>query len=74
VDPDWLRIRIRSELEDLGSLLTPSQDEGKKFYVAEGKWDLAGDNGTGPQLHNGKDGQYFPMVAGVGFEPTTFGL
>jgi site-specific DNA recombinase len=94
VDPDWLRIRIRSELEDLGSLLnmdpprakaelrrhvteipmTPSQYEGKKFYVAEGKWDLVGNDSTGPQLHSGKDGQYFPMVAGVGFEPTTFGL
>jgi hypothetical protein len=55
VDPDWLRTRIRSELEDLGSLLgmdpprakaelrrhvteirmIPSQNEGKKFYVAE---------------------------------------
>jgi hypothetical protein len=63
VDPDWLRTRIRSELEDLGSLLgmdpprakaelrrhvteirmIPSQNEGKKFYVAEGKWDLVGE-------------------------------
>jgi hypothetical protein len=62
VDPDWLRTRIRSELEDLGTLLnmdparakaelrrhvteihmTPSQSGGKKFYVAEGKWNLVG--------------------------------
>jgi hypothetical protein len=33
-----------------------------------------GEGGSGPQLQNGKEGQYFPMVAGVGFEPTTFGL
>ena len=94
VDPDWLRTRIRAELEDLGNLLnmdpprakaelskhvteirmTPSQNEGKGFYVAEGTWDLVGEGSSGPQLQNGKEGQYFPMVAGVGFEPTTFGL
>ena len=94
VDPDWLRTRIRSELEDLGTLLnmdparakaelrrhvteihmTPSQSGGKKFYVAEGKGNLVGDGNTGSQLQNGKESQYFPMVAGVGFEPTTFGL
>ena len=54
--------------------MIPSQDEGKRFYVAEGKWDIAGLNESGPLLHSGKEGQYFPMVAGVGFEPTTFGL
>ena len=54
--------------------MTPSQDEGKRFYVAEGKWDITGLNESGPQLQIGKEGQYFPMVAGVGFEPTTFGL
>jgi site-specific DNA recombinase len=54
--------------------MTPSQSDGKRFYVAEGKWDLVGDGSSGPQLQNGKEGQYFPMVAGVGFEPTTFGL
>ncbi|MDP9049881.1 MAG: hypothetical protein M3O31_04035 [Acidobacteriota bacterium] len=61
VDSDWLRTRIRADLEDLGSLLNtdsprakaelqkhvteirmiPSNDGDKRFYVAEGKWDLA---------------------------------
>ena len=54
--------------------MTPSQSEGDRFYVAEGKWDLMGDGSRGPQLLSGKEGQYFQMVAGVGFEPTTFGL
>jgi hypothetical protein len=53
---------------------TPTKDEGKQFYVAEGKWDIAGLNESGPQLQDGKEGQYFPMVAGEGFEPPTFGL
>jgi site-specific DNA recombinase len=94
VEPNWLRTRIRSELENLGGLLNldpprakaelrkhvaeirmnPSQNEGKRFYVAEGNWDLVGEDSSGPQLQDGKEGQYFPMVAGVGFEPTTFGL
>ena len=93
-DPGWLRTRIRSELENPGSLLNmdpprakaelrkhvteirmiPSHDDVKAFYVAEGKWDLVGENSTGPQLKDCKEGQYFQMVAGVGFEPTTFGL
>jgi hypothetical protein len=54
--------------------MTPSQSNGKRFYVAEGEWDLVGDGRSGPQLQIGKEGHYVPMVAGVGFEPTTFGL
>jgi site-specific DNA recombinase len=54
--------------------MTPSQSDGERFYLAEGKWDIAGLNESGPQLQDGKEGQYFPMVAGAGFEPATFGL
>jgi hypothetical protein len=54
--------------------MTPSADEGKRFYVAEGKLDLVAEESGGPQLQNAKEGQYFPMVAGAGFEPATFGL
>jgi hypothetical protein len=42
--------------------------------LLKGKWDIAGLNESGPQLQNGKEGQCFPMVAGEGFEPPTFGL
>ena len=54
--------------------MIPSQSDGERFYVAEGKWDITVLNESGPQLQYGKEGQHFPMVAGVGFEPTTFGL
>ena len=94
VEPDWLRTRIRAELEDIGILLntdaprakaelrkhvteirmTPSESNGDRFYVAEGKWDLVGGESKGSQLLERKESPYFPMVAGVGFEPTTFGL
>src|ERR1700733_10375136 len=93
-DSDWLRTRILSDLQDLGSLLnmdplrakaelrkhiteirmTPTQNEGKGFYVAEGNWDLVGVDSNDPQLRHEKEGQYFQMVAGAGFEPATFGL
>ena len=72
MDPPRAKAEVRRHVTEIR--MTPSRDEGKNFYVAEGKWDLAGDDSTGPQLQKGKESQYFPMVAGVGFEPTTFGL
>jgi hypothetical protein len=55
--------------------MTPAQNEGKGFNVAEGNWDLGGGDSNGPQLQYEKEGgQYFQMVAGAGFEPATFGL
>jgi hypothetical protein len=72
MDPPRAKAELRRHVTEIQ--MTPSQGGGKKFYVAEGKWDLVGNGSSGPQLQNGKEGQYFPMVAGVGFEPTTFGL
>ena len=42
-----------------------------RFYMAEGEWDLIG-NSTGRPLEVAPGN--LEMVAGVGFEPTTFGL
>jgi archaellum component FlaC len=48
------------------------QGEGKTgFYVAEGEWDLLGRYGEKAGNQTKSD---IRMVAGVGFEPTTFGL
>jgi hypothetical protein len=46
------------------------RDDGR-FYVAEGEWDLIGNAKGRPQ--KAAPGN-LEMVAGVGFEPTTFGL
>ena len=54
--------------------MTPSEADGKAFYVAEGEWNMFGGLKNGPQLTDGEEGQYFRMVAGAGFEPATFGL
>ena len=72
MDPPRAKAELSKHVTEIR--MTPSQNEGKGFYVAEGTWDLVGEESSGPQLQDGKEGQYFPMVAGVGFEPTTFGL
>jgi Recombinase zinc beta ribbon domain len=72
IDPMRAKAELLKHVTEIK--MTPTRDNGKGFYIAEGKWDLVGENSSGPQLQNGKEGQYFPMVAGVGFEPTTFGL
>jgi hypothetical protein len=54
--------------------MIPTFDSEQSFYVAEGEWDITGEGSTGSQLLGWKENQYFRMVAGVGFEPTTFGL
>jgi site-specific DNA recombinase len=72
MDPPRAKAELSKHVTEIR--MTPSHNEGKGFYVAEGTWDLVGEDSSGPQLQDGKEGQYFPMVAGVGFEPTTFGL
>jgi hypothetical protein len=48
------------------------QLEGKKgHYIAEGEWNLLGGYGEGA---GNPTGVHFRMVAGEGFEPSTFGL
>ena len=65
-------LKAKAELEQhVSSIRMVPQVEGKKgHYIAEGEWDLLGgygeDAGTPPKR--------IRMVAGEGFEPSTFGL
>ncbi len=53
--------------------MTPHQSEQGRFYVAEGEWNLLGGYPhTGRARH--LSSVRARLVAGVGFEPTTFGL
>jgi len=52
-------------------VMHPILRDDDRFYVAEGDWDLIG-NGKGRPLEAAPGN--LEMVAGVGFEPTTFGL
>jgi site-specific DNA recombinase len=52
-------------------VMRPVLRDDDRFYVAEGEWDLLGNNKGRPQ---GVAPGNLEMVAGVGFEPTTFGL
>jgi hypothetical protein len=63
------RAEIKKHLEEIR--MTPQYGEGKPHYLAEGAWNLLGKE-TGPS-HNTA---LLPirMVAGGGFEPSTFGL
>ena len=65
--------RARMELErHMGqAVLRPTEFAGKRYYVAMGEWDFLGKE-TGPR--DSAAPCAFEMVAGVGFEPTTFGL
>ena len=48
----------------------PTEEDGKKFYVAEGEWFIGEkEKVTGAMLDSD-----LRMVAGAGFEPATFGL
>ena len=66
-------LKAKAELEQhVSSIRMVPQVEGKKgHYIAEGEWDLLGgygeDAGTPPTKR-------IRMVAGEGFEPSTFGL
>jgi site-specific DNA recombinase len=53
--------------------MIPQDGEGKPHYVAEGRWNLLGNEKDSPTSLNAVPTQ-IRMVAGVGFEPTTFGL
>ena len=53
--------------------MTPHSNEGRRFYVAEGNWDLLGREPILDQRRQ-RDDWRLRMVAGVRFELTTFGL
>jgi site-specific DNA recombinase len=65
--------KAKSKLEKhvTGIRLTPQMEGKKGHYVAEGEWNLLGGYGGGTV---NPAGAHFRLVAGVGFEPTTFGL
>ena len=54
-----------------GIRMVPQPDGGKGHYVAEGEWNLLG--GYGEKSGN-PGAEHVRMVAGEGFEPSTFGL
>jgi hypothetical protein len=51
----------------------PTEDRKDWHYVAEGTWNLLGDDLVLARTRQ-PSGWRIRMVAGVGFEPTTFGL
>lgn len=53
--------------------MTPHTGVKHRFYIAEGNWDLLGREPIVDQRRQCDDWR-LRMVAGVGFEPTTFGL
>jgi hypothetical protein len=65
--------KAKAELEKhVTSIRMVPQVEGKKgHYIAEGEWDLLG--GYGERARNPAT-KRIRMVAGEGFEPSTFGL
>ena len=63
------KTELKKHVEEIR--MTPPYGEGRPHYLAEGAWNLLGKE-TGPS-HNTAPLQ-IRMVAGVGFEPTTFGL
>ena len=58
IDVDRARANLAKHVTAI-RLVAQRDENGKQFYIAEGEWDLFGD---------------FRMVAGEGFEPSTFGL
>ena len=71
-DPFLAKAELRQHVESIR--MTPGEESGKRFYVAEGEWDLLGNGSTRSGQSVDVGDLHFRMVAGVGFEPTTFGL
>ncbi len=68
--PEAARFELSKHIEG-GIVMKPTVRGDAQFYTAEGEWNLVGKNeGRSPMtaLRN------LEMVAGVRFEPTTFGL
>lgn len=68
-DPGRARAHLMRHVRAI--VLKPHQHDGTRVYVATGYWDVFGNQTPLPEAAGDvADG----MVAGVGFEPTTFGL
>jgi site-specific DNA recombinase len=69
-EPATARFELSRHI-DGGIIMRPTVRNGNHFYTAEGAWSLVGKyegRPSGAALRN------LELVAGVGFEPTTFGL
>lgn len=62
---------LRKHLDELRMI--PTESDEAWYYVAEGAWNLLGAD-SGVDRMRQPSGWRIRMVAGVGFEPTTFGL
>ena len=68
LEPERARAYLLKHVSEIQ--MRPSEEDGEKFYIAEGAWLMgAKEKVTGAML-NGD----FRNVAGAGFEPATFGL
>ena len=70
-EPADARRELRKHVSEIR--MVPQAGEGKSHYVAEGRWNLLG-NEQDSVTSDGLPLTQIRMVAGVGFEPTTFGL
>ena len=67
---DVLKAKLELEKHVKSIRMVPQPDEKKGYYVAEGEWNLLGGYGAGANLAD----PHIGLVAGEGFEPSTFGL
>ncbi len=71
-DPLRAKAELQKHIAEIR--MVPTGSEGKRFYVAEGEWDMLPKMKGGSQLDDSEESPYFRDVAGAGFEPATFGL
>lgn len=67
---DVLKAKLELEKHVKEVRMLPQTDGNKSYYVAEGTWYLMGGYGGGASPGH----PHFGLVAGEGFEPSTFGL
>jgi len=65
------KAEMRKHLDEIRMI--PTAGQATRHYVAEGSWNLLGNNSNLDQTRQPSDWR-IRMVAGVGFEPTTSGL
>ena len=70
-DPERARLYILKHVTEIS--MHPTEENGRHFYVAEGEWFMPENESVAGALLNG-DANTLRMVAGEGFEPSTFGL
>jgi hypothetical protein len=60
-------VRARTKLQQYVSSvrMTPTEQQGERFYVADGEWDMLGNAPKIVQSDPADPGLHFPMVAGA---------